>query len=634
MENDSVGHINPKSSSSLSDTSSLNKQDGKRHSEINYEGWEDNTMTNLNSHIDVTGTGTTMGTTIITRRRTQPILPLSLDLGFDLRQHLSVDGLWTRYRSFARQNYIQLDIADDVVSRILFWLPHHHHQEQQPSTTSFSSSRTGGEKKQGTAASNIIDSVSSSSSSSSSPYWREVMYGLLSLHRLMLSLALQQEPHSSTDNSKSRLSSGGYGMTVRTQDEPCIPAVKVRILLTVIQSILPSILAVAEATVGRQRRQEQPSNKDQGGDNNGDHSSLHLPSSSSRILTRRVVRMTRVKLYIEQLRLFLRMYLLCNYWKQQEQQQQRTSGVEDDRSPSSSSSSSSSAPFLGILMDAGIYYATDQEGSDQQQNQQEMSWEEADAIARREAYVGQRTGWRQYQNSNAGGDDDKLNRCHILSPRPNLLSRMWRVQSSFLSISESSKVKLAEVLHVARPVIWAWFESKYCLATLDCDDEASLVVSSPSSSNTGNRTRSSSTSKLSNSVRRDRRGLLRAWILCLGMDVLSTRMLQKTSTSVTAETRKGTNSRISRSRRTTTTAREKTKNQNEDYMYEIHRRKMALFLYLLRCPVWNTFTSPILLDDGGVATAVFRRIPVVGRLLETALYDWVMYYKWLALEEG
>ena len=79
----------------------------------------------------------------------------------------------------------------------------------------------------------------------------------------------------------------------------------------------------------------------------------------------------------------------------------------------------------------------------------------------------------------------------------------------------------------------------------------------------------------------------------------------------------------------------KTKKQNEDYMYEIHRRKVALLLYLLRCPVWNTVTSPLLLDDdGGMTTVVLRRMPVVGHLLETVLYDWVMYYKWLALEEG
>ena len=57
---------------------------------------------------------------------------------------------------------------------------------------------------------------------------------------------------------------------------------------------------------------------------------------------------------------------------------------------------------------------------------------------------------------------------------------------------------------------------------------------------------------------------------------------------------------------------------------ELKRRKMRLLLYVLRAPVWNNHTLPML---EGVSQKVLRKMPLVGNLLETVLWDWILYYQ-------
>lgn len=57
---------------------------------------------------------------------------------------------------------------------------------------------------------------------------------------------------------------------------------------------------------------------------------------------------------------------------------------------------------------------------------------------------------------------------------------------------------------------------------------------------------------------------------------------------------------------------------------ELKRRKRKLFLYLLRSPIWDRYTEPMLLRKTGVA---LRHIPLLGPLFETYLWDWLLYWK-------
>ena len=119
-------------------------------------------------------------------------------------------------------------------------------------------------------------------------------------------------------------------------------------------------------------------------------------------------------------------------------------------------------------------------------------------------------------------------------------------------------------------------------------------------------------------------GLLRGWLLCLAMDVLSLRLLAAATDDDAAT--------ADRARRL---PRRTVNSNNDDNPWrsaEVRRRKLRLLLYLLRSPVWEHQTRPAL---EGVSSGVLRKVPLLGPLLDTVLWDWVLYYQHpFVAEEG
>jgi hypothetical protein len=73
------------------------------------------------------------------------------------------------------------------------------------------------------------------------------------------------------------------------------------------------------------------------------------------------------------------------------------------------------------------------------------------------------------------------------------------------------------------------------------------------------------------------------------------------------------------------------KNGNSHSKDEWNRRRMRLFVYLLRAPIWNRLTSPFL-DQ---TTSVIQKVPLIGGLVHSYLWDWIFYWKHpLYSEEG
>jgi len=113
---------------------------------------------------------------------------------------LSFRSMWYSYRTHVRRHQVTLQLVDDLLTRIIFWTPPSSHDLSQRTR------------------------------------WREVMYGLISLHRLVMDLALT---HDQVLNS--------YGTTLQPTAAPNVPATALRIALTVTHNLMPTVLELARS---------------------------------------------------------------------------------------------------------------------------------------------------------------------------------------------------------------------------------------------------------------------------------------------------------------------------------------------------------------------------------------------------
>lgn len=116
-----------------------------------------------------------------------------------------LQNMWDSYRYHVLRHQFSLHLADDVLTRAIFWTP----------TTS-----------------------ASQNAMSSRRRWREVAYGLLSLHRMAMDLALT---HDQVIDS--------YGTTLQPSLTPAIPATALRIALTITHNLMPTCLELARSSL-------------------------------------------------------------------------------------------------------------------------------------------------------------------------------------------------------------------------------------------------------------------------------------------------------------------------------------------------------------------------------------------------
>ena len=79
--------------------------------------------------------------------------------------------MWKNYKKIAKKYQLYFDLIDDAVSTLLFWLPHRTNPDEVDN--------------------NGCDEIAA---------WREMWYGVLSLHRLSMHLALQEEKYDDHEN--------------------------------------------------------------------------------------------------------------------------------------------------------------------------------------------------------------------------------------------------------------------------------------------------------------------------------------------------------------------------------------------------------------------------------------------------
>lgn len=93
----------------------------------------------------------------------------------------------------------------------------------------------------------------------------------------------------------------------------------------------------------------------------------------------------------------------------------------------------------------------------------------------------------------------------------------------------------------------------------------------------------------------------KAWFVCLFMDILSLENLHHVNVSGNSVTRA-----------------------------ELSRRKARLLLYLLRTPIWEYGSRPMLENT----SLALQKIPLLGRLATAYLWDYIMYWKLYGAETG
>ncbi|CAB9527847.1 Peroxisomal membrane protein PEX16 [Seminavis robusta] len=276
--------------------------------------------------------------------------------------------LWEAYRSFVHRHRVSLELLDAGISRILFWSP------------------TSGEQQKR----------------------REVFYGILSLHRLAMDTALQQQQDDAQQED--------FGTTVKPnqtttrQEDSVLPSpTAIRVSLTIIQCLLPSILELA----------------------------------SSDDETTKSNRQARVRLQIERVKFALRLTLLGSYWKQLLPDQTQERDMQ-------ASSWNTKPMSIGILTDGGLFHgaitSTAAENIPTVQ-QEDMEWEKLH-------YVGKRTGRKVTRRTMQGGDS--LYTSSSLSSQSLSLALLSpQIHNNLRLVS----VILGELLYAYRPLFWASAET-------------------------------------------------------------------------------------------------------------------------------------------------------------------------------
>ena len=569
-----------------------------------------------------------------TRSRSITTTPSSTTIG-----RSTWDSYKAWYIQFVKRNYQHIDFVEETIARCVFWFPH-------PTT----------------------DTNTTTSTTTTTEAGREVCYGLLALHRIVVHLAVQAAPRGAEENDYDHEYTG-YGTTLHTQQptallglrgssssSPPPSPISIRLGLTLLQALLPAVLALTELRV-----QSRPS--------------THTTAISTRDTksTTTTTASSRVRFLVEKIKFLLRMYLLVSYWKQQlsiqqqqqqQQQQPEPSYDEKDTDKENTAGSAMGCGDIGLLREGGMYRI---EGTSQG-----LTWEQHTALQRRHTYFGQRTGW----TVNVQDDDRKTNvdkenqglwgqkrigRCRWRSLKHTLFGN----SSSSNKLTHNSRTILGELLYTVRPLLWALFESRNneLISTRppqeprrkEVVEEQQWTITSPQSSGSSSSTSTStstSTSKRGSvfsvlfaknrkiktwlsellflleegrggETETDGRGLnkyktkstylLRGWILCFAMDLVSLRLLdpQQRHTSSSCHNKND--------------GRQYTRYRNRHTDDELQRRKVRLWLYLLRGPVWSTISAPVL---GWFARYVLQHIPFgVGRILEVYLWDWVLYYQ-------
>jgi hypothetical protein len=272
-------------------------------------------------------------------------------------------------------NRTSLELLDAGLSRILFWTPN---------------CENGGDRH------------------------RQVFYGILTLHRLAMDTALQQHHHQQQQEDN-------YGTAVRPNPATSmdhgskfpigLSPTAMRMALTVLQSLLPSIL-------------ELSSQKSHENNNNSQAACARL--------------------HIERVKFALRLALLGSYWKRLMRDSQNHLKLVHVRVAEHQPRQPPPPLSIGILTEGGLFRGIRHSLPTLQQEHWE--W-------KKRSYVGRRTGRKVTKRTMQGGDSlySPHQQQHKIIPLAQRISSALQNNNNLHALS----VMLGELLYAYRPLYWA-----------------------------------------------------------------------------------------------------------------------------------------------------------------------------------
>lgn len=280
---------------------------------------------------------------------------------------------------------------------------------------------------------------------------------------------------------------------------------------------------------------------------------------------------------IERIRFICRLsILLLNYYNQykkmiRSESSSPSKNTNENRQNSSTSIDKSYLAMFGIIENGGLY----QLGCN---NDNSKSTRDEVKRVKRMLYVGKRTGRKVSNQRN-------LQRKGNLYQEGDDLTNILQSISKRLLDSTSFKICLlamGEILHLSRPLYQTY-------AIRNCERQNNFGL---------------------NDQKNRKQNMIKIWVISLLMDMLS---LECTKLGTTVNVNPSMSSQ--RSTQTVNIASSMTKD-------EIYHRKMRLFLYLLRTPVFDFTTLPV----AKRLSQIINHVPLVGRLSSSYIMDLITYW--------
>jgi Peroxisomal membrane protein (Pex16) len=503
---------------------------------------------------------------------------------------------WEQYQRYVHKNQSFIYLYDEILSRfLLLWTPpppQEHPRLGEHDTNHYNENYD---------TSSVSSSSSSSSSSSLFKQWREVVLRCLELHRLVVQIAIQSM---NTHGLRSLQAQNVFGTSValaadndnrndknKDKKPTMLSTIQLRLGLTIVQALYPILPEMIRLLIPFYR---------------GNSSSSHHPQQQQQYRMAVLhVRQVQVRRCMEWIRVLLRVTILLRYWKRLYQlyrnRQDGTTTATIASNCDKTTTTTNVAVLPGLLLHGGTLYRCSTHHEVQYDTTNEnnhphrvLTYEQERQRVQQNFLLQQQQqrqmkGRSTYRNENVSSSSSSSIRSSSSKSSTATTTRTLR---------HLLRIVVGELLYIIRPLIQVESEHRRAVQQQHCTG-----IGTTNQSNLYD--------------------ALKSWIFCFGLDIVSLWCLQtKTTTKIQDTYQTGQQQQQS--------YYNNTPQRNMATVCEWKRRRIRLWLYLLRSPIWEKYTEGSIQR---IADLVYY-FPLLGGYMRNSIWDTIYYWKHYRAEEG